>query len=53
MLALNFREFFREFGEILGKYSILDGRSVGSKGLTDNMPNLGGFYQPIRNKIKY
>ena len=32
-LALNFGEILREFGEILGKYRILDGRSVGSKGL--------------------
>ena len=33
MLALNFGEILREFGEILGKYRIMDGRSVGSKGL--------------------
>ena len=32
-LALNSGEILREFGEILGKYRILDARSVGSKGL--------------------
>ena len=33
VLDLNFGGILREFGEILGKYCILDGRSVGSKGL--------------------
>ena len=32
ILALNSGEILREFGEILGKYRILEGRSVGSKG---------------------
>ena len=32
-LALNFGESLREFWEILGNYGILDGRSVGSRGL--------------------
>ena len=32
-LALNSGEILREFGEILGKYRILDARSMGSKGL--------------------
>ena len=32
-VALNFGEIFREFGEILGKYRNLDGRSLGSIGL--------------------
>ena len=31
--TLNFGEILREFGEILGKYRILDDRSVGSIGL--------------------
>ena len=31
---LDFEDILREFGEILGKYRILDGTSVGSKGLT-------------------
>ena len=30
--ALDFGEILREFGEILGKHRILDGRSMGSKG---------------------
>ena len=34
MLALNIGEILREFGEILGKYLILDERSMGSIGLT-------------------
>ena len=34
ILALNSGENSREFGEILGKYRILDVRSVGSKGIT-------------------
>ena len=33
MVALNFGEILREFGEILGKYRILDGKSPGSIGL--------------------
>ena len=33
LLALNLEEILREFGEILGKYRILDESSVGSKGL--------------------
>ena len=33
MLDLSFGEILREFGEILGKYRMLNGRSVGSKGL--------------------
>ena len=33
MLALNIGEILREFGEILGKYRILDERSMGSIGL--------------------
>ena len=33
ILALNFGEILREFGEILGKYRMLDVKSVGSKGL--------------------
>ena len=33
ILALSFGEILREFGEILGKYRMLNGRSVGSKGL--------------------
>ena len=32
LLALNSGEILREFGEILGKYRILDGRSMGSIG---------------------
>ena len=32
IVALNFGEILREFGEILGKYRILDGRSPGSIG---------------------
>ena len=34
MLALNIGEILREFGEILGKYRILDERSMGSIGLS-------------------
>ena len=30
----------REFGEILGKYRMLDGRPVGSKGLKDTTCNI-------------
>ena len=38
IVALNFGEILKEFGEILGKYRILDGRSPGSIGLKyDNM----------------
>ena len=33
MLALNFGEILREFGQILGKYRIWDRRSMGSKGM--------------------
>ena len=33
ILALSFGEILREFGEILGKYRMLNGRSVGSKRL--------------------
>ena len=33
LLALNLGEILREFGEILGKYRILDESSVGSKGI--------------------
>ena len=33
VVALNFGEILMEFGEILGKYRILDGRSPGSIGL--------------------
>ena len=33
LLARNLGEILREFGEILGKYRILDESSVGSKGL--------------------
>ena len=33
VLALNLGEILREFGEIPGKYRILDEGSVGSKGL--------------------
>ena len=33
ILDLNFGKILREFGEILGKYRILNGRSVRSKGL--------------------
>ena len=33
MLALNIGEILRESGEILGKYRILDERSMGSIGL--------------------
>ena len=32
MLALNIGEILREFGKILGKYRILDERSMGSIG---------------------
>ena len=32
-VVLNFEDILMDFGEILGKYRILDGRSVGSKGL--------------------
>ena len=32
ILALNFGEILREFGEILGKCRMLDVKSVGSKG---------------------
>ena len=45
MVALNFEEILKEFGEILGKHRIWDGRSVGSKGLKSTiihplLPNL-------------
>ena len=33
VLARNLGEILREFGEILGKYRILDNSSLGSKGL--------------------
>ena len=33
ILAKNFGEILRKSGEILGKYRILGGKSVGSKGL--------------------
>ena len=33
VLARNLGEILREFGEILGKYRILDDSSLGSKGL--------------------
>ena len=33
VLAQNLGEILREFGEILGKYRILDDSSLGSKGL--------------------
>ena len=33
VLARNLWEILREFGEILGKYRILDDSSLGSKGL--------------------
>ena len=33
VFALNFGGILREFGEILGKYRILDGRPLGSIGL--------------------
>ena len=36
VVALNFGEILREFGEILGKYRILDGRSPGSIWLNKN-----------------
>ena len=39
VIALNFGEIVREFEEILGKYCILDGRSVGSKGLSSCSSN--------------
>ena len=32
----NFGEILREFGEILGKYRNLDGRSLGSIGLSND-----------------
>ena len=43
ILALNSGEILREFGEILGKYRILDGRSVGFNPLdpTDFNPMCG------------
>ena len=37
MLALNIGEILREFGEILGKYRILDERFMGSIGLTEKV----------------
>ena len=36
ILAPNLGEILREFGEILGKYRILDDSSLGSKGLKKN-----------------
>ena len=35
ILDLSLGEISREFGEILGKYRMLNGRSVGSKGLNN------------------
>ena len=37
MSALNIGEILREFGEILGKYRILDERSMGSIGLNGGL----------------
>ena len=45
ILALNFGEILREFGDILGKYRRLDGRSVGSIGL--NLTGVKGKTQHI------
>ena len=39
MLALNIGEILREFGEILGKYRILDERSMGSIELMNKIIN--------------
>ena len=50
MLVLNFGEILREFGEILGKYRIMDGRSVGSKGLKAMNSNVVVIFFKKRNK---
>ena len=54
MLALNIWEILREFGEILGKYRILDERSMGSIGITLSFAFFSIFYSVvIQNCYRY
>ena len=48
-----FQIFFLEFAEILGKYRILDVRSVRSKGLTKNLIFHTFYHSPTSLTILY
>ena len=51
VLARNLGEILREFGEILGKYHILDDSSLGAKGLSDNFGCSGALSLNISDHL--
>ena len=51
VLARNLGEILREFGEILGKYRILDDSSLGSKGLKSNVALLDTRDIPTTRRV--